>query len=59
LLTTVQVLEKVAAADVFAAEVSIIQGKGGYRPTPNPNVPIELGCALCALSDSQIVFLMN
>ncbi|MGA2740915.1 MAG: hypothetical protein ABSG65_26185 [Bryobacteraceae bacterium] len=50
------ILEKVAAADVFVADVSIIQGKGGHRPTPNPNVLIY---ALCAKSDSQTVLVMN
>jgi hypothetical protein len=53
------ILEKVAAADVFVADVSIIQGKGGPRPTPNPNVLIELGYALCSLGDARIVLLMN
>ena len=53
------ILEKVAAADVFVADVSIIHGKEGHRPTPNPNVLIELGYALCSLGDARIVLLMN
>src|SRR5580700_5722590 len=53
------ILEKVAAADVFVADVSITQGTGGHRPTPNPNVLIELGYAMCSLGDSRIVLLMN
>jgi len=53
------ILAKVAASDVFVADVSIIQGKGESRPTPNPNVLIELGYALCSLGDARIVLLMN
>ncbi len=53
------ILAKVAAADAFVADVSIIQGKGGPRPIPNPNVLIELGYALCSLGDARIVLLMN
>jgi hypothetical protein len=53
------ILEKVAASDVFVADVSIIQGKGAHRPTPNPNVLIELGYGLRALGDSRIVLVMN
>jgi hypothetical protein len=53
------ILEKVAASDVVVADVSIIQGEGENRPTPNPNVLIELGYALRALGDSRIVLVMN
>ena len=53
------IFKKVAAADVFVADVSITQGKGEHRPTPNPNVLIELGYALSHLGDSRIVLLMN
>lgn len=53
------ILDKVAAADVFVADVSIVLGKGAQRPTPNPNVLIELGYALCSLGDARIVLLMN
>jgi hypothetical protein len=53
------ILEKVSAADVLVADVSIVQGKGGRRPTPNPNVLIELGYALCSLGDARIVLVMN
>jgi hypothetical protein len=50
------ILEKVAAADVFVADVSITQGTGGHRATPNPNVLIELGYAMCSLGDSRMSF---
>jgi len=53
------ILAKVAAADVFVADVSITQGGGEHRPTPNPNVLIELGYALSSLGDARIVLLMN
>ena len=53
------IFEKVEAADVLVADVSITQGKGGLRPTPNLNVLIELGYARCSLGDARIVLLMN
>jgi hypothetical protein len=53
------ILAKVAAADVFVADVSITQGRGEHRPTPNPNVLVELGCALSSLGDARILLLMN
>lgn len=53
------ILEKIAAADVLVADVSIVQGRDGGRPTPNPNVLVELGYALCSLSDKRIILIMN
>src|ERR1022692_614455 len=53
------ILAKVAAADVFVADVSITQGRGEHRPTPNPNVLVELGYALSSLGDARILLLMN
>jgi hypothetical protein len=53
------IFEKIAAADVFVADVSITQGREDGRPTPNPNVLIELGYALCSLGDPRIVLVLN
>lgn len=54
------ILAKIAAADVFVADVSIIhQEEGDDRRTPNPNVLIELGWALRALGFERVVLVMN
>lgn len=50
---------KILAADVFVADVSIIAGCREGRPTPNPNVLIELGYALHALSDERVILVLN
>ena len=42
------IFSKFSGADVFVADVSIT-GRGEKRPTPNPNVLIELGYAFKAL----------
>jgi hypothetical protein len=52
------ILAKITAADVFVADVSIING-GQERPTPNPNVLVELGYALKALGHERIVLVFN
>src|SRR5258708_2180195 len=43
------ILHKVARSHAFVCDVSIINATGVQRPTPNPNVLIELGYALRAL----------
>jgi len=43
------IFAKIAAADVVVVDVSIINKAADGRPTPNPNVLIELGYALKAL----------
>src|SRR5438105_94039 len=45
------IFEKIAAADVFVADVSIVTGQHEGRPSPNPNVLVELGYALKAIGD--------
>ena len=49
------ILEKIAAADLIVADISIINGDRDGRRTPNPNVLIELGYALCALGPERVV----
>jgi hypothetical protein len=53
------ILEKIAAADVVVADVSIIGGTPDDRPTPNPNVLIELGYALCSLGHERVLLVLN
>src|SRR3990167_5443512 len=40
------IFAKITAADIFVADVSIINRPKKGRPTPNPNVLIELGYAM-------------
>jgi hypothetical protein len=49
---------KIDNATVFVADVTIV-GVAGERPTPNPNVLIELGYALKALGEPRIILVQN
>src|SRR6266478_5057214 len=52
------IFEKIEKAAAFVADVSIInQGLG--RPTPNPNVLIELGYALKTLRNARTILVAN
>lgn len=42
------ILAKIAVSDVFVADVSVVNA-GAARPSPNPNVLVELGCAIAEL----------
>lgn len=53
------ILAKIAACDVFVADVSIVGRPEGGRPVPNPNVLIELGYAMKALGHECIVLVYN
>lgn len=55
---------KIDAAEVVVCDVSIVQGLDGdgerVRPTPNPNVLIELGYAMKSLGTTErLVLVMN
>jgi hypothetical protein len=50
---------KIRGADVFVADVTLMPGRAGLRPTPNPNVLLELGFALAALGDERTLLVMN
>jgi hypothetical protein len=52
------ILRKIDECAAFVADVSII-GTAGDRPTPNPNVLIELGYALKRLGWQRIILLQN
>lgn len=52
------ILAKIKEAEVFVGDVSIINS-GAARPTPNPNVLIELGYAMGVLGPERIVMVLN
>ncbi|BBK44870.1 hypothetical protein STVA_48900 [Allostella vacuolata] len=52
------IFAKIAAADVFVADVSLI-GTAGSRDTPNPNVLVELGYAVAELGWENIILVLN
>lgn len=53
------IFAKIDAAAVFVADVTLVTAAGGGRPTPNPNVLVELGYALKALSDRRVLLVQN
>jgi hypothetical protein len=53
------IFSKIAAADIFVADISFINSKSTDRHTPNPNVLIELGYALRSLSFERIILIFN
>ncbi len=53
------IFEKIAQAAVFVCDVSLVTNDGSGRPSPNPNVLIELGFALRALGDERVILVMN
>lgn len=52
------IFDKIDGAGAFVADVSII-GSAGGRPTPNPNVLIELGYAKKSLGLDRVIMVMN
>lgn len=52
------IFSKIDAASVFVCDVSIIDSKS-VRPTPNPNVLIELGYAVKSLGWNRVIMVMN
>jgi hypothetical protein len=53
------IFAKVALADAFVADVSIINSGTGQRFAPNPNVLIELGYAVAQLGWEKILLVQN
>lgn len=53
------IFSKIEQAAVFVADVTNVTDDAAGRPTPNPNVLIELGYALRALGPERIVMVMN
>ncbi len=52
------ILAKIAVSDVFVADVSIVT-TGETRPSPNPNVLLELGYAIAELGWENTILVMN
>ena len=57
------ILSKIREADAFVADVSLVnildRNIEQYRPTPNPNVLVELGYALAKLGNEALVLVVN
>ncbi|MES2331141.1 MAG: hypothetical protein V4539_16170 [Bacteroidota bacterium] len=53
------IFEKIDAASVFVADVSIINSGDEKRKMPNPNVSIELGYAAKALGWNRVITVFN
>ncbi|MBB5645908.1 hypothetical protein [Pedobacter cryoconitis] len=53
------ILKKIRMADIFVADVTIINPGYAGRKTPNPNVLIELGYAIKALGWERIICVVN
>lgn len=55
------ILEKIEASEIFVCDVSTVNPNRSSecRPTPNPNVLIELGYALKVLGPARIIMVLN
>src|SRR5215213_881920 len=53
------IFAKIEEAQVFVCDVSMINHGVAARPTPNPNVLIELGYALKKLGPERIIMVLN
>jgi hypothetical protein len=53
------ILDKINAADVVVADVTIINQGSDSRLTPNPNVLVEVGYALAVHSESRLILVQN
>jgi hypothetical protein len=53
------IFAKIKDAEVFVADVSIINRGAEGRPTPNPNVLVELGYAMGVLGHERIIMVLN
>jgi hypothetical protein len=53
------IFSKIEQAYVFVCDISIINPESQSRPTPNPNVLIELGYAIKSLGPERIILIMN
>lgn len=53
------IFAKIKEAEVFIADVSIINSGAEGRPTSNPNVLVELGYAIGVLGPERIIMVLN
>jgi hypothetical protein len=56
---TDSIFAKITMADIFVCDVSIINKDEIGKPTPNPNVLIELGYAIATLGWNRILLIQN
>ncbi|MDQ9171921.1 hypothetical protein Q8A64_16020 [Oxalobacteraceae bacterium R-40] len=54
-----EIFAKITQADVFVGDVSIINSGDAGRPTPNPNVLVELGYAVAQLGWDRVLLIQN
>lgn len=53
------IFAKIDAADLVVADVSTVNNSSVKRPTPNPNVMVEVGYALKTLSFERVILVFN
>lgn len=53
------IFRKIATADAIVADVSLVVSSKGTRPSPNPNVLIEIGYAAARLGWPRVLLLGN
>src|SRR5215468_822910 len=53
------IFAKITAADIFVADISIVVKPAEGRPSPNPNVLIELGYAFKTLGFERVILVFN
>lgn len=53
------IFEKITRAEVFVPDVSLVTSSRKRRPSPNPNVLLELGYAVSKFGWDRIVMVMN
>ncbi len=53
------IFSKIEKCDILVADISIINAESNCRPTPNPNVLLEVGFAAKAISWSNILCIYN
>lgn len=53
------IFKKIDGCAAFVADVTIINSGAGGRPTPNPNVLIELGYAFKSLGNRRLILVQN
>jgi predicted nucleotide-binding protein len=53
------IFSKIEQADIFACDISIINGADSLKPSPNPNILVELGYALKALGEKRVIMILN
>ena len=56
---TETIFAKILMSNAFVADVSIINSQTSDRPTPNPNVLIELGYAVAHLGWDRVILVQN